>query len=349
MTLFNKKLNRVAEESHEVEILKVDQNIQFLSASEVAAEKLLVRIGKQGANVFYRQDNDDKEWEIYSTDVVDVTMTETDLLTVTPTEELKPTDTSYAFYCKVDNLSNLDRVITFKVYKGTTLIAQKDVNIWASQTNKDIVISGGLSNVIAANSDLKVTVSADLSGVLKIHGNVTPTHWYIVKTYKSITINNFFNLIGNLAMRLSMESHANQMINVYDNTIQFGTMLAHNHISYHSTEDYFVFQKEGRIRFDLKLNFDANGGQERVWFWLEKKVGNNWVREHHEDVYVELHNLTEGLKFFSMFTEVVPNDKFRIRAATVSQDIILKAQHATTHDGTNLNTPSVKVEITQMF
>ena len=97
MTLFNKKLNRVAEESNEVEILTVGQNIQYMSASVPAAEDLILRIGRGGATVLYRQDNDDKKWSASNPNYTPIDMTEISLLSITNTEKLKPEDTSYAF------------------------------------------------------------------------------------------------------------------------------------------------------------------------------------------------------------------------------------------------------------
>jgi hypothetical protein len=113
------------------------------------------------------------------------------------------------------------------------------------------------------------------------------------------------------------------------------------------TEDYFTFKKKGNVRLDIKLNIDANSPVERLWCWLEKKVGSNWVREAHEDVYIELHTLTEGLRFFSMYAKVKHNTKLRIRAVSSSGTVNLKPAVFNTHDGTHLETPAIKVNIFQ--
>jgi hypothetical protein len=349
MTLFNKKLNQVAEAGHEVEILTVGQNIQYLSANTPFSEKLLTRVGHGGAGVFYRQNNDDKEWEETNSNSVPINMSEIELLTLTPNEKLKPEDTSYAFYCKLDNVTNSDRIVTFKVYDDGVLIAEKQIPVFAGQLLKQVVISGGIAGVIASGSNLVIKAFADVSGAIVMRGDVDPMIWYAVKTYLPLTVHNFASIMSDHMMSLQAESHVNQLINIYDNTLQFGTVLRNHRIDYNLTEDYFTFRKKGRIRFDVKLNFYADTAYERTWFWLEKKVGANWVREHHEDVYIEYNKTTEGLHFFSMFADVKRNDKYRIRYVAMSGTAMFKPATFHTHDGTNLSTPSVKVDIIQIL
>jgi hypothetical protein len=180
-----------------------------------------------------------------------------------------------------------------------------------------------------------------------MRGDVEEMLWTVVKTYMPLTINNFTTILHNHMMSLEAESHVPQQLNIYDNTLQFGTVLQHKHIQYNMTEDYFTFKKKGNVRLDIKLNIDANSPVERLWCWLEKKVGSNWVREAHEDVYIELHTLTEGLRFFSMYAKVKHNTKLRIRAVSSSGTVDIKPAVFSTHDGTHLSTPSIKINIFQ--
>jgi len=78
----------------------------------------------------------------------------------------------------------------------------------------------------------------------------------------------------------------------------------------------YEFMNDGKIILKLDAHLENNSPQERVWFWLEKKVGSNWSVVPESAKYFEFGYNTEGIKTYSVVFDVIAGDIMRLRGAS---------------------------------
>jgi len=333
--------------SGDLDRLVLKDNLQLLKTKEDYLEGLQHVVGDNGLTQLEVQPDLYFKWVDSNTDIVTLATTMANyLLTVIPNKSIDETNGIIQAAFKVTKTNMLGGNIFVDVYINDTLHSTETIEINKVIPDKyPIIINSIFDSLVPANTPIHIKLRCSPGLGIKVVGNEFPSVLRVIKTKEVLTGDN----IANDTIGFRAASMATQIINKYDNTLQFDVFDYNNKVTYSQTEDFFKFEDDGKVDFDIQLNADFDGGQERFWIWLEKLVGTDWIAQTAEQYYIEFNHSTEGLKNVKFRATVSANDKFRVRHASghPAAQTKLKAQQYTTYDGTNLTMGSAKVTITQ--
>jgi hypothetical protein len=327
--------------------LVLSDNLQLVKTAENYLNGLQHIVGDNGLTQLEVQPDLYFKWvDFDNTDVQLGTSMTNYLLSVIPNKAITPDNGIIQAAFKVTKTTPVGGEIYVDLFINDTLYKTKIISLPKVIGDKyPVIINSLFDTAIPMNIPIHIKVRCVATSNIKLVGTDFPSVLRIIKTKDILSADN----IADDMISFRAASIATQIINKYNNTLQFDVFDYANKVQYNQTEDYFKFEDKGNVAFDIQLNNDFTGGQERYWIWLEKLVDTNWLAQTAEQYYIEFNHSTEGLRNVRFTAKVMANDKFRIRHASDHPSIQtrLKMQQKTTYDGTHLTVGSAKVTITQ--
>jgi len=335
--------------SGNLERLVLKDNIQLSRTDETYLEGLQHIVGDNGLTQLEVQPDLYLKWIDTDTSVIPLGATMPNyLLTVIPNKAILPSNGIIQAAFKITKQSILPGNVFVDVYLNDTLHATKNISLPKNMPEKyPILITALFDTPVPENTPIHIKLRKGAGTNVTVNGNEFPSTLRVIKTKEIVTGDN----IGENMIGFRAASIVDQTISKYNNTLQFDVFDYNNKVQYDQAEDFFRFLDAGNVDFDLQLNVDFDGGQEKFWIWLEKydAAGDIWLAQTAEQYYIEFNHNTEGLRNVKFKAKVLPNEKYRIRHASAHPVIHckLKMQQFTTYDGTPLTVGSAKVTITQ--
>jgi hypothetical protein len=148
--------------SGDVGTIVVSDNIIYKQADVPEAKGMFFRVGTGGATSLYRAPKQYSTQHDENTSYVILQDTETEICSITSTEELTTANGSYEFEWNVTNSTSVDKgyTIIFKV-NGTAKFS-KDFVVLADATNTPHVFSGNFRNTLAVNDVVSVVMYSQM-------------------------------------------------------------------------------------------------------------------------------------------------------------------------------------------
>lgn len=167
--------------SGEVLDLHIASNIKYDAVADPVYKNMFLRIGDEGWTSLYRAPDQDIIWRDTNSLSVPIGIITTEILGVTITEDIGPTDSTYMVSGSLSNTRNQTRIVTLEMRVNGTPDGSQDIILGASELNKTFVLSNVIANTHLSGSVITVWMSTTADGDVTLNGDLQVTVLEITK------------------------------------------------------------------------------------------------------------------------------------------------------------------------